>query len=84
MPTNLPKPSLSAVFINYFPIGKWIEKHFVLEELQISYGPLLKALEKIRNEWVWENKTIHVIYGFIKKTADSTFLIALVGCVCAI
>ena len=42
---------------------RWVQKHIVLEEIQLLYDPILKTLEKITTEKGWDCKTIDLANG---------------------
>ena len=66
--------------VKVFCETRWIERHVVLEEVQILYEPLLQTLETITLHKGWERKSVDVANGLLKNIADSTFLVALNVC----
>ena len=59
---------------------RWIERHVILEEIQVLYEPILRTLEKITSDWGWGCKTVDTAYSLLKNITDSTFLVALSVC----
>ena len=66
--------------VKVFCETRWIERHVVLEEVQLLYKPILKTLEKISSEKGWDRKTMDQAYVLTKNLTESTFLVALRVC----
>ena len=63
--------------VKVFCETRWIERHVVLEEVQLLYEPILKTLEKISSEKGWDRKTMDQAHVLTKNLTESTFLVAL-------
>ena len=66
--------------VKVFCETRWIERHVVLEEVQLLYEPFLKTLEKISSDKGWDRKTMDQAYVLTKNLTESTFLVALRVC----
>ena len=66
--------------VKVFCETRWIQRHVVLEEVQLLYEPILKTLEKISSEKRWDCKTMDQAHGLTKNLTKSTFLVALRVC----
>ena len=66
--------------VKVFCETRWIERHVVLEEVQVLYEPLLQTLETITLDYGWDLKIVDVANGLLKNIIDSTFLVALNVC----
>ena len=66
--------------VKVFCETRWIERHVVLEEVQVLYEPILQTFETIISDKGWDHKTVDSANGLLKNITESTFLVALHVC----
>ena len=74
------KKKIPVQKVKVFCETRWIQRHVVLEEVQLLYEPILQTLETITLEKGWDRKTIDLANGLLKNIMESTFLVALNVC----
>ena len=75
-----PSKKINTTKIKLFCETRWIQRHMVLEEIHMSYEPLLKALEKLTTERGLDNKATNSARSLMKSLTDPTFPVALNLC----
>ena len=66
--------------VKVFCETRWIERHVVLEEVQVMYEPILQTFETTISDKGWDLKTVDSANGLLKNITESTFLVALHVC----
>ena len=74
------KKKIPVQTVKVFCESRWIQRHVVLEEVQLLYEPILQTLETITSEKGWEHKTEDSANDLLKNIMESTFLVALNVC----
>ena len=74
------KKKIPVQKVKVFCETRWIQRHVVLEEVQLLYEPILQTLETITLEKGWDRKTIDLAHGLLKNITEPTFLVALNVC----
>ena len=73
------KKKIPVQKVKVFCETRWIQRHVVLEEVQLLYEPILQTLDTITSEKGWDHKTVDLANGLLKNITESTFLVALNG-----
>ena len=74
------KKKIPVQKVKVFCETRWIQRHVVLEEVQLLYEPILQTLDTITSEKGWDHKTVDLANGLLKNITESTFLAALNVC----
>ena len=74
------KKKIPVQKVKVFCETRWIQRHVVLQEVQLLYEPILQTLETITLEKGWDRKNIDLANGLLKNITESTFLVALNVC----
>ena len=71
------KKKIPVQKVKVFCETRWIQRHVVLEEVQLLYEPILQTLDTITSEKGWDHKTVDLANGLLKNITESTFLVAI-------
>ena len=68
--------------VKVFCETRWIERHVVLEEVQVLYEPILQTFETIISDKGWDHKTVDSANGLLKKISQNLHFLWHCMCVC--
>ena len=60
------KKKIPVQKVKVFCKTRWIQRHVVLEEVQLLYEPILQTLDTITSEKGWDHKTVDLANGLLK------------------
>ena len=68
------KKKIPVQKVKVFCETRWIQRHVVLEEVQLLYEPILQTLDTITSEKGWDHKTVDLANGLLKTLRNLHFL----------